>query len=182
LTTLVVEIARSLLAWYLANMSTFSLVYGAFATVPILLVWIYLGWLIVLMGATLTAHLPSLLGGHAWRSGQVGWPLELALAALRQLDSARRAPPHGMSASELAGALKLDPLQLASLLQTLSEIRWIAAVEPVGSGEPLHVLLVDPEHTPVAPLLQALLLERHAGTEGLWQGSQWQSLSLRSVL
>jgi membrane protein len=39
-TALVLEAARSGLTFYLASMPTFSLIYGTFATVPILLVWI----------------------------------------------------------------------------------------------------------------------------------------------
>ena len=49
------EIARKLLVVYLAKVPTYSLVYGTFATVPILLVWIYLAWVIVLLGAVITA-------------------------------------------------------------------------------------------------------------------------------
>ncbi|HWI79033.1 MAG TPA: YihY family inner membrane protein, partial [Ramlibacter sp.] len=44
------EIARRLLAVYLGKVPTYSLVYGAFATLPILLVWIYIAWVIVLLG------------------------------------------------------------------------------------------------------------------------------------
>ena len=43
------ELAKRGLAWYLVQVPTYSLVYGAFATVPILLIWIYLGWVIVLL-------------------------------------------------------------------------------------------------------------------------------------
>jgi membrane protein len=45
------EIAQRLLAYYLKTVPTYSVIYGAFATVPILLVWIYLMWVIVLLGA-----------------------------------------------------------------------------------------------------------------------------------
>ena len=43
------ELAKRALAWYLVTVPTYSLVYGAFATVPILLLWIYLVWVIVLL-------------------------------------------------------------------------------------------------------------------------------------
>ncbi len=39
----------ALLAWYVGAMPGISMIYGAFATLPILLLWIYLGWLIVLL-------------------------------------------------------------------------------------------------------------------------------------
>ncbi|ODV11169.1 MAG: hypothetical protein ABT20_06465, partial [Rubrivivax sp. SCN 70-15] len=54
------EVAKRLLAWYVASVPTYSVIYGAFATVPILLLWIYLGWVIVLLGAVIAAYAPSL--------------------------------------------------------------------------------------------------------------------------
>ena len=49
------EAAKAGLAWYLEAVPTYSAVYGAFATLPILLLWIYLGWVIVLLGAVIAA-------------------------------------------------------------------------------------------------------------------------------
>ena len=54
------EIAKRLLGWYLLQVPTYSVVYGAFAAVPIFLIWIYLGWVIVLLGAVIAAYAPSL--------------------------------------------------------------------------------------------------------------------------
>ena len=54
------EVAKKGLAWYITQVPTFAVVYGAFATLPILLVWIYLGWVIVLLGAVIAAYAPSL--------------------------------------------------------------------------------------------------------------------------
>ncbi|MEI7783808.1 MAG: YihY family inner membrane protein [Betaproteobacteria bacterium] len=175
-------LAKELLAFYLQSVPTYSVVYGAFATVPILLVWIYLAWLIVLMGAVVTAYLPSLLSGHARRASQVGWPFELALACVQQLHRARSDPPHGLSAQALARALNVDLLQLEPLLQALGQIQWIGAVEPQGGDEPTWVLLADPDQTMLAPLAAAVLLEHSPATERFWQGSGWQTMSLRSVL
>ena len=38
---------------------TYTLIYGTFATIPIFLVWLYVSWVVVLVGATLTAMLPA---------------------------------------------------------------------------------------------------------------------------
>ena len=53
------ELAKLGFALYITNFATYTMVYGAFAAVPIFLLWIYLSWLVVLLGATLTALLPE---------------------------------------------------------------------------------------------------------------------------
>lgn len=45
---------------YLAYFPSFTLVYGAFATLPIFLVWLYLSWAVVLLGALVAATLPEI--------------------------------------------------------------------------------------------------------------------------
>ncbi len=42
---------------YLAKFPSFSLIYGAFATVPIFLLWLYLSWVVILVGALVAATL-----------------------------------------------------------------------------------------------------------------------------
>ena len=39
------------------NVSTYELVYGTLSALPVFLIWIYVCWLIVLMGAAVTATL-----------------------------------------------------------------------------------------------------------------------------
>ena len=80
-----IELAKKLLTVYIGMVPTYSAVYGAFATVPILLVWIYVAWVIVLLGAVIAAYLPSLLAGVERRAMVHGWQFQLALEVLQQL-------------------------------------------------------------------------------------------------
>jgi len=53
------EVAKRAFALYLQQVPTYTLIYGAFATIPIFLVWLYVSWVVVLAGAVFTAMLPE---------------------------------------------------------------------------------------------------------------------------
>ncbi len=53
------ELAKLLFALYVTHFPTFTLIYGAFAAIPIFLLWIYISWVVVVLGATITAVLPE---------------------------------------------------------------------------------------------------------------------------
>jgi len=61
LTTLWILLFQKGFAFYLAWFPTYNLIYGAFAVIPIFLVWLYLIWWVVLFNATATKQLQDRL-------------------------------------------------------------------------------------------------------------------------
>jgi membrane protein len=177
--TLSLELAKNLLGWYLAKVPTYSLVYGTFATVPILLVWIYVAWVIVLLGAVVAAYLPSLLSGVARRADTPGWPFQLALEVLQHLSRVRTDAPKGLSLDALAQVMRVDALQLEEPVGALVALDWLGRLDEEGER---YVLLVDPEQTPMAPLLHRLLLHRQPQNVRFWGESGWNRLTVAQAL
>ena len=177
-----IELAKKLLGIYLSKVPTYSVNYGAFATVPILLVWIYLAWVIVLLGAVIAAYLPSLLGGVTRRPSNQGWQFQLALEVLQQLDLARTQGDKGRTMSLLSSALQTDPLHLEPVLEALCALDWVGVLDEAAPDGARHVLLVDPDVTALQPLLQALLLPKEEGATTLGLAGLLSPLNLRQVL
>lgn len=172
--------AKSGLAWYVQQVPTYSTLYGAFATVPIFLIWMYLGWVIVLAGAVLAANAPALSQGLLVRVATPGFQIELALDVLRGLQRSQARGDGGVANGLLAERLRIDPLQMEPVVDRLLAMAWIGRLDEAGAQR--LVLLVSPEQTLARPLLQALLAERSAGLLPLWQRSGWDRATLAEVL
>ncbi|MEN9373495.1 MAG: hypothetical protein RIR79_1047 [Pseudomonadota bacterium] len=186
------ELAKRILGFYISRVPTYSLIYGAFATLPILLIWIYAVWLIVLFGATLTAHLPSLLAKDVQRATPQGWQMEVALEVLRHLHEARSQEAiKGLTLDQLCTALRLDPLRLEPVLESLAGMDWIGQLHEIiemgretsnPADDARYILLINPATTPLAPLIRRWLVSDTPATEKLWQKGLWSTASLHEVL
>jgi membrane protein len=53
------EITKRLFALFIINFNNYEVIYGTLATLPIFLIWIYLSWLVTLLGAEIIAVLES---------------------------------------------------------------------------------------------------------------------------
>lgn len=79
------EVAKALFGIYVSLFPGYQLIYGAFATVPLFLLWIYLSWLIVLLGAELVYGLSQ---PRHWRRRPL--PRTLVLLSVLRLLSQRQ--------------------------------------------------------------------------------------------
>lgn len=166
---LALELAKTALGVYIKSVPTYSLIYGAFATVPILLLWIYLAWLIVLMGAVIAAYLPVLLGAAKRSGDHPGWQFEWALEVLGLLHARRQAGQIQLSQEELARQLSVQTLELESVLQALMTLQWLGRLE-----DGRVVLLIDLQHTKLTPLVHQLLLSPDAA-DSLMRATGWRA-------
>jgi membrane protein len=171
--------AKKLLAVYLASVPTYSAIYGAFATVPILLLWIYIAWVIVLLGAVIAAYLPSLLQGVQRRGGTPGWRFQLCIEIIQQLHRARTTPAKGLTIAQLGAVMQVDALQIEPVITVLAAQDYASEIAD-GSGR--YVMLCEPEHIAMAPLIDKLLLPQAASLQGFIKGSAMGGLTGRDVL
>lgn len=180
--TLFLSLARQGLGLYLSVMPGYSIIYGTFATLPIFLLWIYMVWLIVLLGAVIAAYLPSLLSGAVHRDNKPGWEFQLATDVLRTLAHARRNTARGLTCSQLIQILQTDVLQLTPVLNVLIRLDWIGElVTRNKNDEPRLVLLVEPDRVPLSPLIERLLLAPGQSLEAVWNNKPLRDLTLMDI-
>jgi membrane protein len=83
--------------------------------------------------------------------------------------------------------LRVDMLQLQPVLEALAGLDWVGQINDLASGlaevpEPRYVLLVDPADTPLAPLVNRLLLDQAPSLDALWSNARLRELQMADVL
>jgi len=139
-------------AYYIAHFPTYKLVYGAFASIPIFLLWIYLSWLTILLGALITSSLSH------WR----GNPVQKITTAVKLYYALRilRAMHEGMHSGTVQTIPTLskrlhigfDPLE--QILEDLAQIKVVRKL--AGSG---WAMIRDTEHIQVSELYRLFVFE-----------------------
>lgn len=137
-TALLFEAMNRAFAIYIAHMSAYTLVYGAFAAVPLFLVWIYLCWAVTLLGAVLTSILPDYAHAAWTRSAPAAPALPDLLEVLRALAAAgdRKVMPTALRVASTArlpldrAEPVLDALARGGWAAQTADGRWLLACDP----------------------------------------------------
>jgi membrane protein len=149
---LVFEAMNRAFGYYVSHFPTYKLVYGAFASVPIFLMWIYLSWLAILLGAVVSASLSH------WRTPMVKHLLPAAqlLDALRVLRAMTEGLRDGRvhTLPELSRSLRLAYDTLEEILGKLAGAGMVGRT--TGEG---WLMRRDAAHIRTAELLRLFVLD-----------------------
>lgn len=131
--------------------------FGSFAALPVLLVWIFLSWVIVLLGAELAFAVQNFASFRQAREGEEPSPAEreaVGLALAASMARAFREGGGGMTAEGLAERLDVPVRTVRALLGDLERAGLVA---PRGDDKlDGYQLGRAAERIPVAEVLQAL--------------------------
>ncbi|CAB3763962.1 YihY family inner membrane protein [Paraburkholderia humisilvae] len=154
------EFAKRGFGFYIRRIPSYTAVYGAFAVVPLFLIWMYLSWFITLAGAMIASALPAIRIGQFHRPYFPGGDLLYALELLAMLSEARDIGSRGYTVPALARMLRRDMDTTVRLLQQLEAIGWIVPIDDNGL-QPHHVLLANPNQITVRQLYDLLVIDRN---------------------
>jgi membrane protein len=150
---IVFESMNRVFGYYISHFPTYKLVYGAFASVPVFLMWIYLSWLTILVGAVIAASLSH------WRTPATRNSSSAAqlMDALRVLQFMAIGLQQGRVSTfpEFSRSLHLGYDILEKILEKLASADMVRKAE--GQG---WLLMRDMGHIRAAELLRLFVLDR----------------------
>ncbi|MCS7100185.1 MAG: YihY family inner membrane protein [Burkholderiaceae bacterium] len=173
------ELAKAGFTAFIAR-GTYQSIYGAFAALPVFLVWLYLSWWATLFGAAIAATLPALRGARFADHSRVGNRFLTAVVLLAALFDARSTSAGGrLTAVQLAAAVRAPLEEVEELLLELEALDYVARLDGRHAGN--WTLGCDPGRATLGPLYERLvidpansLLARDARLQALLrEGSDW---------
>ena len=128
---LLLELLKKGFGLYITNFPTYQTIYGALATFPIFLLWMYVVWTVVLYGAEITASLPEWKAGL--RNARAGprSPTQVLTAAVAVLAALLAASRKGerLGRRRLMRVVRHDPESMFTVTELLSQRNYISKAQ-----------------------------------------------------
>ncbi|MCL2589556.1 MAG: YihY family inner membrane protein [Betaproteobacteria bacterium] len=141
---------------FIARFPTYTLVYGTFAALPIFLVWLYSSWIVVLLGALITATLPTFAERRRVVAPFPGCEAWAAVTILTQLARAQ-SDGYPTSFEALREQAPLSEYHTENVLGKLAEAGWVSRTD---EGD--WVLIRAPSQIPLAEIVRCFALDVRA--------------------
>jgi membrane protein len=123
------EIAKRLFTAYVIKFPTYTMIYGAVAALPIFLLWVYMLWMITLVGALLTAVLPVMRYERwAHKPTPCGTFVD-ALEILRVLYQARRNESLTVDVDQVRRRTHIGYEESQTLMEQMQNAGWLGLVK-----------------------------------------------------
>lgn len=126
-----IVLLQRLLGVYFARFPSYTLLYGTFSAIPIFLVWLYSTWLVILVGAMVTAVIPDFLARRRVLPPTVAGRFYASTRLLAALEQAQRAGVLS-TLSELAAASRQRIEETDAMLESMREAGWVCESDDGG--------------------------------------------------
>ena len=124
------EIAKRMFGVFIKQFPTYAIIYGALAALPLFLLWMYVSWLITLVGALLTAALPVVKYERWWYEPVPGGAFVDAMAILKVLHGGARATDSALvSSASIRAHTRIGYDEMTMLLDRMVTVGWVGRVQ-----------------------------------------------------
>nr|WP_091874639.1 YihY family inner membrane protein [Massilia yuzhufengensis] len=171
------EVAKRLFALFIRQFPTYAIIYGALAALPLFLVWMYVSWLVTLVGAVLAAALPVVKYERWNYQPSPGSAFVDAMAVLKVLHGSSQATGTALvSSAAIRAHTRIGYDEMTMLLEKMVTAGWVGRVQddvPAGvrwgrgARESVDnwVLLADPGTVRLADVYRLFVFDASGADE-----------------